>query len=99
MSNRNLKFKKKHTKRGFALWTFEDDNGLKCSLQESILVKPHVWLGSDEANMLIKSTNDLVHLNAGAVIFSRMHINQKQARQLGEALIYFADNGKLKENN
>lgn len=94
MSNRKLKIKKKTTRRGFALWTFEDDYGMKCSIQESSLVEPHIWLGADKP-MQMKG-NDMVELPDSMIVFARMRLNQKQARQLAEELMYFAENGEMR---
>lgn len=33
-----------------------------------------------------------------ALVESRMHLNRKQARELAEELLYFADNGHIKEH-
>ena len=94
MSDRKLKIKRKHTNRGFMLLLFEDDYGEGCSLQESSSVEPHVWLGIDNPKML--KGNDLVKLPEGIVAFSRMHLNQKQAKQLADELMFFVDNGHLR---
>lgn len=95
MSKRKLKIKRKYTNRGFRLLLFKDDYLEDCSLQDSSLVEPHVWLGVDQPKML--KGNDLVKLPEGMAVFSRMHLNQKQARQLAEELLYFAENGHLRD--
>ena len=95
MSNRKLKIKRKYTNRGFRLLLFKDDYSEDCSLQDSSLVEPHVWLGIDKPKML--KGNNLVELPNGMVVFARMHLNQKQARQLADELLYFAENGHLRD--
>lgn len=84
MSNRGLQIRRKHTNRGFGLLLFEDDYGEECSLQESSSVEPHVWLGMDNPRML------------DGVLIARMHLNRKQARQLADELLYFAENERLR---
>lgn len=39
-----------------------------------------------------------VKLPVTALVESRMHLNRKQARELAEELLYFADNGHIKEH-
>lgn len=39
-----------------------------------------------------------VELPEEALVESRMHLNRKQARELAEELLYFADNGHIKEH-
>ena len=94
MSNRKLKIKRKYTNRGFGLLLFEDDYGEGCSLQDSSLVEPHIWLGIDKPKML--KGDNLVDLPDGMVVFARMHLNRKQARQLADELLYFAENERLR---
>ena len=93
MSNRKMKIRRGYTRRGFRLLSFKDDYGEECSLQESSLVEPHVWLGIDKPKM--QNGNDLIEPPEGMILYSRMHLNQKQARQLAEELMIFADNGSL----
>jgi hypothetical protein len=37
--------------RGFAWANFRDTYGEPCSLQESSLISPHIWLGRDQMRM------------------------------------------------
>jgi hypothetical protein len=39
-----------HTSRGFQIIEFTDIYGIECSLQQSSLATPAVWLGPNEAN-------------------------------------------------
>lgn len=92
MSNRKTKFKRGETQRGFTCIGFLDDYGEKCTLLDSSSIEPHIWLGVDEPKIIYGNVAKPVK---GALSF--MHLNQKQARQLAEELLYFADNGNLRE--
>lgn len=105
------------TARDFEFQYFDDDYRVKCSIQESSSVEPHIWLGVDEpeikmmykdaqaAGLNLKKdapeSNDLgwctYPLPEGARNFSRMYLNQKQAKKLVKELRYWIRHGKLKE--
>lgn len=73
--------------RGFGGFSFRDDYGHECSLQESSAVDPHIWLGSDEPTKIDEPT--------GHLIKNRMHLNQEQVRALLPYLQHFAEHGDL----
>ena len=76
--------------RGFIRADFKDHNGEDCSMQESSLqyAEPEedgecVWLGQN------KGTHHRGHCLA------RMHLTREMAREIGIALLHFADTGEL----
>jgi len=71
----------KNTNRGFKIADFKDYYKQDCSLQESSLVYPCIWLGVD------------VDLNGKES--SRMHLDQKLVKQLLPYLQHFAKTGYL----
>jgi hypothetical protein len=82
------------TPRGFRLFTFKDANRAKCSLQESSLVQPRIWLGMDEdeeGNQAWTTIDPVTQHKLGA----RMELTQKQAKELLPLLKHFAKTGKL----
>lgn len=105
------------TNRGFELQYFYDNNGAKCSIQESSAVVPHIWLGVHEPYVKIQwkdavaagldvvkddpGTNECgwctVQLPKETMIGSRMHLNQRQARELARKLDFFSVCGYLPE--
>ena len=97
-----LKFEK--TNRGFARGVFEDANGVECSLQESSAMNEEglIWLGANSIGLKelipgrgwtdIPTTRE--H-NAN----TRMHLNQTQVKNLLPALIFFAENGYLPDED
>ena len=103
-------FYKEKTSRSFVLLKFKDDYDVDCSLQESSLVEPHIWLGVHKADPQIMCqdaislgipTKDTVGWQKYEVpeqvfINTRMHLNRKQAKQLARKLSYFARTGKIK---
>lgn len=113
----NSMFTKEKTIRGFKLFTFKDDYGEKCTLQESSSWMPHIWLGIHTPTANIKWNDaqklglDLPkkHHEAGeggwcvypipaeVLLSSRMHLNQQQAYELAQELLYFAETGNLRD--
>jgi len=92
-----------HTERGFSIVTFQDRNGVECTLQKSSLAyEDAIWLGAAEIG--------LRHFKAGQgwrqvelvetveenfVANNRMHLNQEQVRALLPFLQRFADTGEI----
>lgn len=88
----------KHTQRGFALGEFTDTHGNQCSIQKSSsAMYDAIWLGiSDpEINVMVDGGWKRFNLPAGAVINSRMHLTQKQVKELLPLLQHFARTGEL----
>lgn len=48
-----MRFIKHKTKRGFAVNDFKDDYGVKCNIQISSTVEPHIWLGVQKPRVSI----------------------------------------------
>jgi hypothetical protein len=80
-----LKFKPAND-RGFLRADFKDRNGEDCSMQESsIATEQCIWLGQNEGT----------HHHVTGDCLARMHLNRKMAREIGLALLHFADTGEL----
>ena len=92
------------TLRGFSIIKFKDqyDNG--CSLQKSSVMSPDcIWLGVDDANPQIMASKT-AEGGTGWVPFAipsdvnlttRMHLTQKQVKELLPHLKRFARTGEL----
>lgn len=91
---------------------FTDDYNVKCSLQNSSACEPHIWLGVNEPEHKVL-WEDAIKLGIPVDkhegwydyilplevhVFSRMHLNQAQARELAKRLMYFAEHGCLPSN-
>ena len=90
------------TEHGFTIVKFTDTHGNDCSLQESSSdMYDAVWLGiSDpEINVMVDGGWKALALPEGAVINSRMHLTQKQVRELLPMLQHFADHGSLPDQD
>ena len=102
-------FKQENTSRGFKILWFDDAYYIKCSLQESSLVEPHIWLGVRDAQPRIMC-KDAIRLGIPAkdtvgwqdyeipkevFLTTRMHLNRKQAKELAKKLLKFARKGNL----
>ena len=100
-------------KRGFTSYSFVDDDGYECSLQESSANGRKIWLGVDNVNetglilakdahlMNIKTFQSFGWLECPilkeVLLHDRMHLTQKQVKKLLPALQYFAEHGYLPE--
>lgn len=99
-----MKIEFKETNRGFALAEFEDLYGHGCSLQKSSLATDDaIWFGVDDAEPKIMA-KDTPQGGTGWMPFfipdnvsltTRMHLSQKQVRELLPAIIEFACSGEL----
>ena len=102
-------FKEEYTNRGFRILWFNDAYDTKCSLQDSSLVEPHIWLGVHDAEPRIMC-QDAIRLGIPAkdtvgwqdyeipkevFLNTRMHLNRKQAKELANKLLKFARKGNL----
>lgn len=95
----------KTTARGFQIDTFEDANGVECSLQESSAMHDEglIWLGAREIGLkrLRNGWHDVPlpgrdeDPNTAYLANTRMHLTQSQVRRLLPALTYFAEHGVL----
>lgn len=70
----------RRTERGFCYKEFTDRYGCKCSLQESSLVDPSIWLGPDETQ------SDEFKAEFKSHPYTRMHLSYKQVQELVEDL-------------
>ena len=70
----------RRTERGFCYKEFIDRYGCKCSLQESSLVDPSIWLGPDETQ------SDEFKAEFKSQPYTRMHLSYKQVQELVEDL-------------
>jgi hypothetical protein len=72
------------TERGFAISSFIDKYGAKCSIQKSSLATEDcLWLGID------------VDIDGNAVSGGRMHLTQEQVQELIPLLMGFVTTGEL----
>lgn len=80
----------KKTERGFERGEFKDLYEKECSIQESSLADvAAIWLGVDKGIP--------VHLGgSGEAVHQRMHLTRNQAREIGEALLLFAEEGRIR---
>lgn len=91
------------TDRGFPLISFEDQYGEICSLQVSSLMgeQSSCWLGVTTPTIQVMAPGkgwQPVKLPEGAVVNSRMHLNQDQVRALLPHLQAFANSGEFDFN-
>jgi hypothetical protein len=72
--------------RGFLRADFKDYNGNVCSIQESSLATEYcLWLGLNEGT----------HHHVTGDCLARMHLTRDMAREIGNALLRFAETGEL----
>jgi len=105
---RFIKFSR--TSRGFAWGSFQDSYGVECRLSKSSAASAdYVWLGVCDPNPQILATQARAHgvetsetcgwvpypIPKAVSIRTEMHLNRRQAKALGEALLKFAATGEL----
>lgn len=85
------------TDRGFFIINFTDSYGVKCSLQESSNVIPHVWLGVDDVEPELLGSDGWKPYDIPEQVFlnSRMHLSVEQAAALIPYLKEFVKTGFL----
>ena len=86
------------TARNYLGTAFLDTYGVSCSMQESsYAAEPCIWLGVDKPEFKHISGGKMYDytLPENVIVFSRMHLNQEQARKLANNLLYFAEHGCL----
>lgn len=103
--NTQTVMKRKTTGRGFALYSFKDSKGVKCSVQKSSsAMRDCIWLGADDIGLqeFIAFRNPAwqeVELERSLehhyVANNRMHLTQKQVKALLPILKEFAKTGDL----
>lgn len=71
------------TQRGFRYHSFKDRYDAECSIQESSLSEPTIWLGMDTGSH---------HLGECC---ARMHLTQEMAAELIPLLQHFVETGYL----
>jgi len=103
-----MTIKRTKTHRGFKIGEFEDCYGNKCSIQESSLAtKNCIWLGIDDAKPQVMAREHPELANGettgwvpypipdDVLLQTRMHLTQKQAKELAKSLLYFVKYGWL----
>jgi len=97
------------TTRGFGLVKFTDAYDKPCSVQESSLCSPHLWLGTDNPQpMVLHSDAHKLGIKTAATcgwvpyllpaevsIYTRMHLSRKQVKQLIRHLSDWLKKGQL----
>lgn len=63
--------------RGFCYKEFTDRYGAKCSLQESSLVDPSIWLGVNQ-----KQSEEFKKEFSDSGLYTRMHLSYNQVKEL-----------------
>lgn len=97
----NLEFEA--TQRGFSYANFKDSKGVECSIQESSLVTPSIWLGCNNLDIQAFRKGDgwqpvdiqEVYPCEYFVGNNRMHLNQDQVAALIPILQHFVETGEL----
>lgn len=102
----------KKTGRGFAIHTFTDHYGKRCSLQKSSLAfEDAIWLGINKVTPIVmasqaKSLGINTEQTTGwidypvpesVLLSSRMHLTQERVAELIPMLQHFVDTGELPE--
>lgn len=91
----------KKTQRGFKFVEFIDRYGAQCSLQESSLAdEAAIWFGPDDADpkRLVSGQGwQKVPFSDDTLFNTRMHLTQKQVKELLPYLRYFVKYGYLPE--
>ncbi|WP_028987547.1 hypothetical protein [Thermicanus aegyptius] len=92
------------TNRGFTIISFTDLYGVKCSLQKSSLAtEDAIWLGVDDADPKIMASKTpqggtgwvRYDIPDDVMLYTRMHLTRKQAKELVNALNVFIETGDL----
>ncbi len=94
--------------RGFKGAVFKDMHGVECSIQESSACAIEndgegwrLWLGVDNPEIKVFRPDDGgwkdVPIPGDALLKGRMHLSQRQVRELLPQLQYFAETGSLAE--
>lgn len=95
--------KLKKTQRGFTIGEFTDVYGEKCSIQKSSLAtEDAIWLGVDSPKLTIFENEQMgryitTEMPKTFSVSSRMHLTQKQVKELLPYLIHFAETGHLEK--
>ena len=98
-----MKFAKTH--RGFTLYKFTDRYGAECSVQKSSLATEEcIWLGVDDAKPQIMASKTKrggtgwvpFYVPEDVLLTTRMHLSQKQVKQLIPILQDFVKTGEIR---
>jgi hypothetical protein len=90
-----------HTERGFSISKFKDAEGEDCSLQKSSsAMEDKIWLGVSHPKLIVFENEQMgkyivADMPKNFDVYSRMHLNQEQVKQLLPYLIKFAETGEL----
>lgn len=84
------------TERGFELHSFTDSNGIECSLQKSSSIEDRIWVGANEIGLKKLDINGWVELDTkDCIANTRMHLTQKQVKELLPYLKRFVKTGNI----
>lgn len=90
-----MRIKLKKTQRGFLRGEFKDLYGANCSIQKSSLAtEDAIWLGLESGTHYI-GTRPTEKVEEFWDCSARMHLSQKQVKDLLPLLQYFAEHGEL----
>jgi hypothetical protein len=93
--------KKGKTQRGFDFCEFKDRNGNECSIQmSSIATENCIWFGIDEPKLTVFENEDMgkyieTTLPKNWMVEGRMHLSQKQVKEILPILQKFAETGEI----
>ena len=92
--------KNRVTQRGFKISEFNDDYGLKCSLQKSSSFNNSIWLGIDNPKLCIfENENRGKYIETDMPktfsVNSRMHLTREIVSDLLPYLVRFVETGEI----
>jgi hypothetical protein len=88
----------KTTERGFGIVQFKDKYAHACSLQKSSSARENaIWFGVDDAEPKRMGKNgwESYPIPLDVMLYTRMHLSQKQVKELLPILQKFAETGDL----
>lgn len=88
------------TKRGFSYVEFEDGYGLKCKIQESSAVEPHIWLGVNKPKLTVFEDENMgkyhkIEMPKQFIVDSEMHLSREDVAKLLPYLNRFVETGDI----
>ena len=92
--------KKEYTGRMFGIVYFNDNNGIRCTIQESSSCeKAKIWLGAESADPQYRKpgTNGWTNVDMPEeyIANNRMHLSKKEVLQILPFLLKFLITGKV----
>ena len=97
----------KENGRGYKVLLFKDVDENECSLQESSLIEPAIWIGLDHIQPKLflpdidKTMQGWINypISECVKLFGRMELTQQQVKELLPYLQFFAENEVLPEKD